>query len=63
MIRINLLPWRSARRGAQRKYLATLAGMVGGLGLAIVVLVHGVIAGYITAYIAIVLARTLSNAN
>jgi type IV pilus assembly protein PilN len=48
MIRINLLPWRSARRGAQRKYLATLAGMVGGLGLAIVVLVHGVIAGYIT---------------
>jgi type IV pilus assembly protein PilN len=48
MIRINLLPWRSARRAAQRKYLATLAAMVGGLGLAIVVLVHGVIAGYIT---------------
>jgi type IV pilus assembly protein PilN len=48
MIRINLLPWRSARRAAQRKYLATLAAMVAGLGLAIVVLVHGVIAGYIT---------------
>lgn len=48
MIRINLLPWRSARRTAQRKYLATLAGMVGALGLAVVVLVHGVIAGYIS---------------
>lgn len=48
MIRINLLPWRTARRGAQRKYLATLASMVGALGLAIVVLVHGVIAGYIS---------------
>jgi type IV pilus assembly protein PilN len=48
MIRINLLPWRSARRAAQRKYLVTLAGMVGALGLAIVVLVHGVIAGYIS---------------
>jgi type IV pilus assembly protein PilN len=48
MIRINLLPWRSARRAAQRKYVATLAGMVASLGLAIVVLVHGVIAGYIS---------------
>ncbi len=48
MIRINLLPWRSARRAGQRKYLATLASMVGALGLAIVVLVHGVIAGYIS---------------
>jgi type IV pilus assembly protein PilN len=48
MIRINLLPWRSARRATQRKYVATLAGMVGALGLAIVVLVHGVIAGYIS---------------
>ncbi|HEY6862675.1 MAG TPA: PilN domain-containing protein [Burkholderiales bacterium] len=48
MIRINLLPWRAERRKAQRKYLGTLAAMVGGLGLAIVVLVHGVIAGYIT---------------
>jgi type IV pilus assembly protein PilN len=48
MIRINLLPWRSARRAGQRKYLATLAAMVGALGLAVVVLVHGVIAGYIS---------------
>jgi type IV pilus assembly protein PilN len=48
MIRINLLPWRSARRAAQRKYVATLALMVGALGLAIVVLVHGVIAGYLS---------------
>ena len=47
MIRINLLPWRAARRAAQRKYLFTVAGMVAGLGLAIVLLVHGVIAGYI----------------
>jgi len=48
MMRINLLPWRSARRAAQRKYVATLASMVAALGLAIVVLVHGVIAGYIS---------------
>ena len=47
MIRINLLPWRAARRAAQRKYLFTVAGMVAGLGIAIVLLVHGVIAGYI----------------
>src|SRR5712675_2369467 len=48
MMRINLLPWRSARRAAQRKYVATLASMVAALGLAVVVLVHGVIAGYIS---------------
>jgi type IV pilus assembly protein PilN len=48
MIRINLLPWRAERRKAQRKYLATVSMMVGALGLAIVVLVHGVIAGYIS---------------
>jgi type IV pilus assembly protein PilN len=48
MIRINLLPWRSARRAGQRKYLYTLMGMVGTLGLAVVILVHGVIAGYIS---------------
>jgi type IV pilus assembly protein PilN len=48
MIRINLLPWRAARRAAQRKYVATLSGMVAALGLAIVILVHGVIAGYLS---------------
>ena len=47
MIRINLLPHRQDRRKAQRKHLAILAGMVAALGIAIVVLVHGVFAGYI----------------
>ena len=47
MIRINLLPHRQERRKAQRKHLAILAGMVAALGIAIVVLVHGVFAGYI----------------
>jgi type IV pilus assembly protein PilN len=47
VIRVNLLPWRAARRAAARKHLAILAGMVGALAVAIVVLVHGVIAGYI----------------
>ncbi len=48
MIRINLLPHRQERRKAQRKHLAILAGMVAVLGIAIVVLVHGVFAGYIS---------------
>jgi len=47
MIRVNLLPHREERRKAQRKQLGVLAGMVAALGIAIVVLVHGVIAGYI----------------
>lgn len=47
MIRVNLLPWRAERRAAQRKHLAILAGMVAALAVAILVLVHGVIAGYI----------------
>ncbi len=47
MIRINLLPHREERRKAQRKHLAILAGMVSALAIALVVLVHGVIAGYI----------------
>ena len=47
MIRVNLLPHREERRKAQRKQLGVLAGMVTALGIAIVVLVHGVIAGYI----------------
>jgi type IV pilus assembly protein PilN len=48
MIRINLLPHRQERRKAQRKHLAILAGMVAALGIAIVVLVHGVFAGYLS---------------
>ena len=47
MIRVNLLPHREERRKAQRKQLGVLTGMVTALGIAIVVLVHGVIAGYI----------------
>lgn len=46
-LRINLLPHREERRKAQRKHLAILAAMVAALGIAIVILVHGVIAGYI----------------
>lgn len=48
MIRINLLPHRQERRKAQRKHLAILAGMVAALGIAIVVMVHGVFAGYLS---------------
>lgn len=48
MIRVNLLPWRAERRAAQRKHLGILAGMVAALGAGIVVLVHVVIAGYIS---------------
>ncbi len=46
-VRVNLLPHREERRKAQRKHLAILAGMVSALALTIVVLIHGVIAGYI----------------
>ncbi len=48
MIRINLLPWRAARRKDQRQHLAVLAGMVAVLGLLIVGAVHLTIAGYIS---------------
>jgi type IV pilus assembly protein PilN len=48
VIRVNLLPHRAERRKAQRKHLAILAGMVTALAISIVVLVHGVIAGYIS---------------
>ena len=47
MIRINLLPWREARRKAQRQHLGVLGGMVAALGLLIVGAVHLTIAGYI----------------
>lgn len=46
MIRINLLPHREERRKAQRKHLAILAGFVAALAASLVILVHGVIAGY-----------------
>lgn len=48
MIRINLLPHREERRRAQRRQLGVLAAGVVGLGLAIALLVHGVIAGYLS---------------
>jgi len=47
VIRINLLPWREARRKAQRQHLGVLGGMVAVLGLLIVGAVHLTIAGYI----------------
>ena len=47
MIRINLLPWREARRKGQRQHLGVLGGMVSVLGLLIVGAVHLTIAGYI----------------
>ena len=47
-IRVNLLPHREERRKAQRKHLGILSGMVAALAIAVVVLIHGVIAGYIT---------------
>ena len=47
MNRINLLPWREARRKAQRQHLGVLGGMVAFLGLLIVGAVHLTIAGYI----------------
>lgn len=46
-VRINLLPYREERRKAERKHLAVLGGMVSALAVAIIILVHGVIAGYI----------------
>ena len=46
-MRINLLPWREARRKAQRQHLGVLGGMVAVLGLLIVGAVHLTIAGYI----------------
>jgi type IV pilus assembly protein PilN len=47
VIRINLLPWREARRKAQRQHLGVLGGMVAALGLLIVGAVYLTIAGYI----------------
>ena len=44
MIPINLLPHREARRKAQQRQLMVLAGGTLGVGVALVVLVHGVLA-------------------
>ena len=41
MIRINLLPWREARRKAHNLQFYILMGMAAGLAVAIVLLVHG----------------------
>ncbi len=41
MIRINLLPWREARRKALNLQFYILIGMVAGLAASIVLLVHG----------------------
>jgi len=41
MIRINLLPWREARRKALNLQFFILIGMVAGLAASIVLLVHG----------------------
>jgi type IV pilus assembly protein PilN len=48
-MRINLLPWREARRKAQRQHLGVLGGMVGVLGLLIVGAVHLTIGTQISA--------------
>jgi type IV pilus assembly protein PilN len=49
VIRVNLLPWREARRKAQRQHLGVLGGMVALLGLLIVGAVHVTIAAQISA--------------
>jgi type IV pilus assembly protein PilN len=41
MIRINLLPWREARRKAHNLQFYILMGMIAGLAASIVLLVHG----------------------
>jgi type IV pilus assembly protein PilN len=49
MIRINLLPWREARRKALNLQFYILMGMVAGLAASIVLLVHGYYATRISA--------------
>lgn len=48
MIRINLLPWREARRKARNLQFFILMGMVAGLAGSIVLLVHGYYAARIS---------------
>jgi type IV pilus assembly protein PilN len=47
VIRINLLPYREERRKALRQQFYALAGLASVLAIVIVIMVHGVIAGYI----------------
>lgn len=47
MIRINLLPHREEKRKALRQQFYALSGLIAILSVLIVILVHGVIAGYI----------------
>lgn len=47
MIRINLLPHREEKRKALRQQFYALSGLIAVLAILIVILVHGVIAGYI----------------
>jgi type IV pilus assembly protein PilN len=44
MIPINLLPHRAERRKAQRRQFLAMAGIAVGVGIALVVLVHGLLA-------------------
>ena len=48
MIRINLLPWREARRKAHNLQFYILMGMVAGLAASIILLVHGYYAARIS---------------
>lgn len=48
MIRINLLPHREEKRKAQRQQFFALSGMIAVLAVLIIIMVHGVIAGYIS---------------
>ena len=48
MIRINLLPHRELKRGARQRQFYFQAGMVAGLGVLIVFLVHSVISARIS---------------
>lgn len=45
--RINLLPYRAAQRQAARRQFGVLAAAAAGIGLAVIMAAHGVIAGYI----------------
>jgi len=47
VIRINLLPHREEKRKALRQQFYALSGLIAILSVLIVILVHGVIAGYI----------------
>lgn len=48
MIRINLLPHREEKRKALRQQFFALSGLIAILAIVIAVVVHGVIAGYIS---------------